>query len=173
MTTSADSIEQSSPIKKRSESLDSIEMQIGEASGKKVVTKTTTITGPGGQQQQTVTTVTRYDMPHQKDISSDSLNARTEPELLLTSTESLSSSTATTNATYRNEMAMSGSTTSCDSNTMVDATSPFPTDFYSPTSSSHTQHSSITTTVTTYSSDLLSDEDLAQFMSSTSALKKN
>lgn len=182
-----DSIEQSSPIKRRSESIDSIELQMvsqsdlmGEmtssGSGKKVTTKTSVVTGPGGSQTVTTVTsaITRYDMPPQRDISSDSLN-RTEPELLLTSTESLSSSTAT-NATYRNEMAMSGSTTSCDSNTMIElenATSPFPTDFYSPTSSSsHHIQQFMTTTVTSYSSDLLSDEDLAQFMSTSSSTKK-
>lgn len=177
-----DSIEQTSSIKRRSESIDSIEMEIaaqsdlmGEMSGgKKVITKT--IIGPGGQQTITTvtSTVTRYDMPQTRDISSDSLNTRTEPDLLLTSTESLSSST-TTNATYRNEMAMSGSTTSCDSNTMVElenATSPFPTDFYSPTSSSSHHIQQSTTTVTTYSSDLLSDEDLAKFMSTSTSVKK-
>lgn len=180
-----DSIEHSSPLKRRTDSIDSIEMLIASQSkgddlmnfemsgsgGKKVVTKTTTTIGPSGQQQTITSTVTtRYDMPHQRDISSDSLNARTEPELLLTSSESLSSST-TTNATYRNEMDMSGSTTSCGSNTMIElesAISPFPTDFYSPTSSSAQQfQQTTTTTTTTYSSELLlDDDDFAQFASS-------
>lgn len=190
-----DSIEQCSPIKRRSDSIDSIEMLIASQSSKnddlmnfemsggatkKFVTKTSTV-NPSGQQNITTTitsTVTRSEMPQQRDISSDSLNARTEPELLLTSTESLSSSTATTNATYRNEMDMSGSTTSWGSNTMIElesATSPFPTDFYSPTSSSsHQQFQQTTTTTTTsYSSDLLSDDEIAQFASSSSFTKKS
>lgn len=59
-----------------------------------------------------------------KDISSDSLNIHQEPELLITSTESLDH-TSSTYATYQNEtdsqMTMSGSMTSCDSNTLVDS----------------------------------------------------
>lgn len=58
-----------------------------------------------------------------KDISTDSLNIQhSEPELLLTSTESLDH-TSSTNATYQNadsQMTLSGSMTSCDSNTLVD-----------------------------------------------------
>lgn len=60
-----------------------------------------------------------------KDISSDSLNIhQSEPELLITSTESLDQ-TSSTFATYQNQsdsqMTMSGSMTSCDSNTLVDS----------------------------------------------------
>lgn len=58
-----------------------------------------------------------------KDISSDSLNLNQEPELLITSTESLDH-TSSTFATYQSQtdsqMTMSGSMTSCDSNTLVD-----------------------------------------------------
>lgn len=58
-----------------------------------------------------------------KDISSDSLNIP-EPELLITSTESLDN-TSSTFATYQSQsdsqMTMSGSMTSCDSNTLVDS----------------------------------------------------
>lgn len=185
-----DSIEQSSPIKRRSDSIDSIELQfaasqsskmerdsIDEAmniemssgsgsSSKKVITKTTTTgSGTGGQTVTTiVSTVTQqYDMPQHKDISCDSLNAR-DPELLLTSTESLTSSTAT-NATYTNEAdsQMSGSITSCGSNTMIE----MDPNFYSPSSSSHQIHQqqqqqvTTTTTTTSYSyqhSDLLDDD---------------
>lgn len=68
-----------------------------------------------------------------KDISNDSLNIQhSEPELLLTSTESLEH-TSSTNATYQNEidsqMTLSGSMTSCDSNTLVDV---LHSDFYEP-----------------------------------------
>lgn len=58
-----------------------------------------------------------------KDISSDSLNInQSEPELLLTSTESLDLNTSSTNATCQTQTnsQMSGSVTSCDSNTLVD-----------------------------------------------------
>lgn len=58
-----------------------------------------------------------------KDISSDSLNLNQDPELLITSTESLDH-TSSTFATYQSQsdsqMTMSGSMTSCDSNTLVD-----------------------------------------------------
>lgn len=182
----ADSIENSSPIKRRSDSIDSIEAQfqatqgalmerdsidgtinyeISSASGsssKRIITQTTTKTSSTSQpgQSSTVTTTTvRYDMPP-KDISSDSL---TQPELLLTSTDSLSSSTAT-NATYQNatDSQMSGSMTSCDSNTMVDMLG----DFYSPSSSSHQIHQTTTTSTTTSyaykeNENLLDDEDFA------------
>lgn len=59
-----------------------------------------------------------------KDMSSDSLNLNQEPELLITSTESLDH-TSSTFATYQSQsdsqMTMSGSMTSCDSNTLVDS----------------------------------------------------
>lgn len=180
-----DSIEQSSPIKKRSDSMDSIEMQIaasqssklerdsiddtmnievssGSGSSSKKVTTTKTVIGQGGQSVTTTvtSTVVRYDMPHQKDISSDSLNAPTEPDILLTSTESLETSSTATNATYQNETdsQMSGSITSCGSTTMIEMDPT--TAFFSPSSSAH-QITSTTTTTTTYSyqdSDLLDDD---------------
>lgn len=73
-----------------------------------------------------------------KDISSDSLNInQSEPELLLTSTESLDRTTSSTNATYQNEtdsqMTMSGSMTSCDSNTLVDTLDTIHSDLYQAT----------------------------------------
>lgn len=73
-----------------------------------------------------------------KDISSDSLNInQSEPELLLTSTESLDRTTSSTNATYQNEtdsqMTMSGSMTSCDSNTLVDTLDTTHSDLYQAT----------------------------------------
>jgi hypothetical protein len=151
---------------------DTINFEISSKIGQKVVTQTVTKTSvtsqPAGSSGQTTTvmsTVTHYEMPP-KDISSDSLN-RTEPELLLTSTESLeTSSTATnTNATYRNanDSQMSGSMTSCDSNTMMDTLDNTFADFYSPSSSSHQIHQT-TTTTTTYSyqeNENLLDEDFS------------
>lgn len=181
MTTSLDSIEASkgtggksgkssevdsietSPRKRRSDSIDSIELQYAMSQASKMqrdslddminfeegsssnMTSSTSTTKQGSAQysRTTTTTVTSggvssshttyYEMP--KDISSDSLN-RTEPELLLTSTESLETSSTATNATYQNRTGsqMSGSITSCGSNTMIDTLdSNFP-DFYSPTS---------------------------------------
>uniref|UniRef100_A0A1B0D7T7 Uncharacterized protein n=1 Tax=Phlebotomus papatasi TaxID=29031 RepID=A0A1B0D7T7_PHLPP len=69
-----------------------------------------------------------------KDISSDSLNP-VEGDLLLTSSESLdqyTSSTAT-NATYQTDRdsQMSGSMTSCDSNTMIDTLDSNVAEYYS------------------------------------------
>lgn len=165
-----DSIEQNSPIKRRSDSIDSIEMQFAMSQnarmerdslddtinyeissaidGRQIMTQnvqrttTTTVTSSSGSgpSMSSSTTVIQYDMPT-RDISSDSLN-RTEPELLLTSTESLTSSTAT-NATYQNrttDSQMSGSITSCGSNTMVDTLDSNYADFYSPSSSSYQIH---------------------------------
>lgn len=89
-------------------------------------------TGNQSIQTRTVTT-TNYDKSMTKDISSDSLNInQSEPELLLTSTESLDSST-TTNATYQNagsDSQMSGSLTSCGSNTLIDTMDPNYSDLY-------------------------------------------
>lgn len=184
-----DSIEHS-PIKRtRSDSIDSIELQfaasqaskmerdsidgtinyeISSASGsssKKIITQTTTkmITSQESETGGSLTTVVHYDMPS-KDISNDSLNK----ELLLTSTESLETSSTATNATYRNSDSrlsqMTGSMTSCDSHTMIDTLdSTFP-EFYSPSSSSHQIHQT-TTSTTTYSykenENLLDDDDVA------------
>ena len=178
-----DSIEQNSPIKRRSDSIDSIEMQFAMSQnarierdslddtinyeissaieGRKIMTQnvqrttTTTVTSSGSGPTISSSTVIQYDMPT-RDISSDSLN-RTEPELLLTSTESLTSSTAT-NATYQNrttDSQMSGSITSCGSNTMIDTLDSNYTDFYSPSSSSYQIHQQqqpyqSTTTTTSY-----------------------
>ncbi|KAL7038710.1 hypothetical protein ACKWTF_009667 [Chironomus riparius] len=177
-----DSIEQTSPIKRRSDSIDSIEMLIaanssgkmdrdsfddvlnfesnsGSSSSKKTTTKTITSTGVDGQSVTTTVTSTtvRYDMPQHKDISNDSLNARTEPDMLLTSTESLTSSTAT-NATYQNETdsQMSGSITSCGSTTMIEMDPT--TSFFSPSSSTHHITSTTTTTYSYHDSDLPDDD---------------
>ena len=178
-----DSIENSSPIKKRSDSIDSIELQfaasqsakmerdsiddtisneISAFSGKQVTTVTKTVSSSGSGGQVSTSTVTRYDMPP-KDISCDSLN-RADFDLLLTSTESLETSSTSTNATYRNANSsqMSGSMTSCDSNTMIDILDNTFPDFYSPSSSSHQIHQTSTTT-TTYSyqenENLLDDDN--------------
>lgn len=182
-----DSIEQNSPVKRRSDSIDSIELQFAasqaskmerdsiddtinyeiSSSGKKVITQTITKTsatsqsaGPSGQTTTVTSTVVRYDMPP-KDISSDSLN-RTDNDLLLTSTESLGTSSTSTNATYRNanDSQMSGSMTSCDSNTMIELDNTFP-DFYSPSSSSHQIHQTSTTTTYTFqeNENLLDEEN--------------
>lgn len=74
-----------------------------------------------------------------KDMSSDSLNVnQSEPELLLTSTESLDrSSSVATNATYHNEneSQMSGSMTSCGSNTLIDTMDSQCSDLYQVSSS--------------------------------------
>lgn len=176
-----DSIENSSPIKKRSDSIDSIELQFAASQSAKMErdsiddTINNEIFALGGKQVTTVTktvssggsgvstsTVTRYDMPP-KDISCDSLN-RADFDLLLTSTESLETSSTSTNATYRNANSsqMSGSMTSCDSNTMIDILDNTFPDFYSPSSSSHQIHQTSTTT-TTYSyqenENLLDDDN--------------
>lgn len=179
-----DSIEQSSPIKKRSDSIDSIELQIAESSStridrdsfddtmnidlasgfgsscKKVTTKTVSSSGTDGQTVTTtvVSTTVHYDMPHHKDISSDSLNVRTEPDMLLTSTESLETSSTATNATYQNETdsQMSGSITSCGSTTMIEMDPT--TSFFSPSSSTHHITSTTTTTYSYHESDLPDDD---------------
>lgn len=175
-----DSIEQSSPIKRRSDSIDSIEMQIAAIqklerdniddmfnvdASRKVVTKTSTSMQQDSGQSVTTTvtssTTVRYDMPQQRDISSDSLNVRTEPDMLLTSTESLETSSTGTNATYQNQTdsQMSGSITSCGSNTMIEM-DPV-TSFYSPSSSSHQITSMATTTRTNYQESNILDDDFA------------
>lgn len=119
MTTSIDSIEgarsagkssdvdsidtQNSPTKRRSDSSDSIEMMIAAQEGKKVITKTTTIIGPDGQQKiiTSTTTVTHSEMP-QRDISSDSLEARVGGEFSNTSVTYSSTATSTeTNKTSK------------------------------------------------------------------------
>jgi len=181
-----DSIEQTSPIKKRSDSIDSIEMQIAEwqstkierdsfdetmnmelgtgigSSCKKVTTKTQITAEMDGQTVTTTVTSTtvRYDMPQHKDISSDSLNVRTEPDMLLTSTESLETSSTATNATYQNETdsQMSGSITSCGSTTMIEMDPT--TSYFSPSSSTHhfTSTSTTTTTHSYHESDLHDDD---------------
>lgn len=158
---------------------DTINVEISTTSGsssnkqeiqKQTVTKTSssTVTGLGGSTVITTTTITsgifKQEMPS-KDISCESLN-RTEP--LLTSTESLETSSTATNATYQNETdsQMSGSITSCGSNTLIDTLdSTFP-DFYSPTSSQiqqqfHTSSSTTTTTVYDYEHDMFDDENFS------------
>lgn len=193
-----DSIEHS-PVKRRSDSIDSIELQFAtsqaskmerdsiddtiniesSSSGKKVITQTTTktitsqSTGLGGQTSTVTSTVVRYDMPP-KDISSDSLN-RAELDLLLTSTESLETSSTNTNATYRNadSSIMSGSITSCDSTTILDTLdSTFP-DFYSPSSSSHQIYQTTTTTYSIKENENLLDEDDFTAAAASNATKKS
>ncbi|XP_059611842.1 microtubule-associated protein futsch-like, partial [Phlebotomus argentipes] len=148
----ADSIEQVVPSAVKSDSTDSIEQQqagsnrfsqqydedsIEEETN---VTQTTVMSSSGQHQViTTTTTVTRTGGPQSfgaipKDISSDSLNPL-EGDLLLTSSESLdqyTSSTAT-NATYQTDRdsQMSGSMTSCDSNTMIDTLDSNVAEYYS------------------------------------------
>lgn len=125
----------------RRDSIDSIEMQLAlmaqagnyerdSIDGNTRIDVETSVTTSGNQtiQTRTITTTTSsstYGPGMSKDISSDSLNVnQSEPELLLTSTESLDqSSSVATNATYTNEMnsQMSGSITSCGSNTLIDS----------------------------------------------------
>lgn len=92
------------------------------------LTSSVTMSGSHTLESRTITTSmassSGYGGGISKDISSDSLNlAHSEPELLITSTESLDH-TSSTFATYYNEtdsqMTMSGSMTSCDSNTLID-----------------------------------------------------
>lgn len=125
----------------RRDSIDSIEMQLAlmaqagnyerdSIDGNTRIDVETTVATSGNQtiQTRTITTTTMsstYGPGISKDISSDSLNVnQSEPELLLTSTESLDqSSSVATNATYTNQMnsQMSGSITSCGSNTLIDS----------------------------------------------------
>lgn len=149
----ADSIEQfgSGRMDSKRDSIDSIEMQYALMDQ---ATKTqrdsidgnapTTIVTYARSIMTTTTTTTSaasssgYGGGISKDISSDSLNInQSEPELLLTSTESLDHTTSSTNATYQNEtdsqMTMSGSMTSCDSNTLVDTLDTVHTDLYQAT----------------------------------------
>lgn len=126
----------------RRDSIDSIEMQLAlmaqagnyerdSIDGNTRIDVETTVSTSGNQtvQTRTITTTTMssstYDPGMSKDISSDSLNVnQSEPELLLTSTESLDqTSSVATNATYTNEMnsQMSGSITSCGSTTLIDS----------------------------------------------------
>ena len=132
----SDSIEQMAQEPKRSDSTDSIEQQLammsqgsrmqrdsledtaafdldsissGSLMQQNLLQKTTTV----------VKTVTQQYEMH-KDISNDSLNNQ---DLLITSTDSIETSSTATNATYQNRSAdsqMSGSITSCDSTTMID-----------------------------------------------------
>lgn len=104
-----------------SQSIDSIEFNARPAEGDTLQTVVRTVTTTTVSSGPTV-------MMH-KEISSDSLNSNaninlTEQELhYLTSSESMDSSSTATNATYRNasgDSQMSGSITSCDSNTMID-----------------------------------------------------
>lgn len=144
----ADSIELGgSQRDSKRDSIDSIEMQESlitsqrsimqrdSIDGGKTIVEVTTTSVSGDNQTietRTITATTTtsassgYGGGISKDISSDSLNIQhSEPELLLTSTESLDHMTSSTNATYHNandsQMTMSGSMTSCDSNTLVDS----------------------------------------------------
>jgi hypothetical protein len=189
-----DSIDPNSPARKRSDSIDSIELQLAYSSKmdrdsiddtinleissasfssgskqqqhqqQKTITKT--LVGPGGTTITTTTTIYKQEMPS-KDISCESLN-RTEPELLLTSTESLETSSTATNATYQNETdsQMSGSITSCGSNTLIDTLDSNYPDFYSPTSPQthqqfHTSSSTTTTTTTYHEHEMFDDENFS------------
>ncbi|XP_055678159.1 uncharacterized protein LOC129786927 [Lutzomyia longipalpis] len=146
----ADSIEQQVvPTAVKSDSADSIEQQAGsnrfsqqyeeDSIEEETHVTQTTVMSSSGQHQTTTTSVTRTGGPQSfgaipKDISNDSLNPL-EGDLLLTSSESLdqyTSSTAT-NATYQTDRdsQMSGSMTSCDSNTMIDTLDSNVAEYYS------------------------------------------
>lgn len=144
--------------RERRDSIDSIEMQYAlmaqataqnqsydrdSIDGNTRIDAKTTVTQSGSDtlQTRTITTTTTSSSGGatyssegymSKDISSDSLNVnQSEPELLLTSTESLDRSSAT-NATYHNasDSQMSGSLTSCGSNTLIDQLDSQYTDLY-------------------------------------------
>lgn len=129
-----DSIEQMGRGGEKRDSIDSIDLQYAamtQSMQNTFVDLTSSVTTSGSQltESKTIATVSGasssgYGGGISKDISSDSLNInQSEPELLITSTESLDH-TSSTFATYQNEsdsqMTMSGSMTSCDSNTLVD-----------------------------------------------------
>lgn len=149
----------------RRDSIDSIEMQFAHMSqatapsqsydrdsidGNTRIDVQTSVTHSGSETVQTrITTTTTssggatYSSEGymSKDISSDSLNVnQSEPDLLLTSTESLDRSSAT-NATYHNasDSQMSGSLTSCGSNTLIDQLDSQYTDLYAYQGSSFDQ----------------------------------
>lgn len=147
MTTSADSIENShgsgaekrgkesdtdslnSPVKRiRSDSVDSIEVEQSKGGIVQVSSETRQIIRTEGGEQRIVTHTTEV-KTFTSSASNDSLQPlelTEEPELLLTSTESLETNSTATNATYRNnDSQMSGSMTSCDSNTMIDTLDTF------------------------------------------------
>lgn len=136
----SDSIEQMVRGEKR-DSIDSIDAQYvtmnqsvhtkyDSFDANTLIDLTSSVTTSGSQvlESRTITTSVAsssgYGGGISKDISSDSLNiGQSEPELLITSTDSLDH-TSSTFATYYNEtdsqMTMSGSMTSCDSNTLID-----------------------------------------------------
>lgn len=147
MTTSADSIENShgsgaekrgkesdtdslnSPVKRiRSDSVDSIEVEQSKGGIVQFSSETRQIIRTEGGEQRIVTHTTEV-KTFTSSVSNDSLQPielTEEPELLLTSTESLETNSTATNATYRNnDSQMSGSMTSCDSNTMIDTLDTF------------------------------------------------
>lgn len=134
-TSRSDSIEQSLNDVKKSESIDSIELQqaiarhqsridrdsledVGayeiHSGSRQIVTHTSTRTS----------TTAPYTSEMQKEFSSDSIasHGSGHHEQLLTSTESIETSSTATNATFTNDAnsQMSGSVTSCDSTTLID-----------------------------------------------------
>uniref|UniRef100_A0A336M8Q0 CSON013775 protein n=1 Tax=Culicoides sonorensis TaxID=179676 RepID=A0A336M8Q0_CULSO len=140
-TSRSDSIEQALNDVKKSESIDSIELQqaiarqridrdsLEEPHGYELHTTTTTTSGGRQIITHTLTETTShvfttpYEM--QKEFSSDSINSATSTqEPLLTSTESIETGSTATNATFTNDgnSQMSGSMTSCDSTTLIDNT---------------------------------------------------
>lgn len=144
-TSRSDSIEQALNDVRKSESIDSIELQqaiarqridrdsLEEQHGYEMHTTTTTTSGG---RQITTHTLTEMTTTHatgfpssemQKEFSSDSINSATSTtthEPLLTSTESIETGSTATNATFTNDgnSQMSGSMTSCDSTTLIDNT---------------------------------------------------
>lgn len=124
-TSRSDSIEQGLNDVKKSESVDSIELQQAIARHQARIDRDSLEEAAIFEQQQhstgRITRTTTETM--QKEFSSDSITSQASnmAETLQTSTESMTSSTAT-NATYTNDMnsQMSGSMTSCDSTTLID-----------------------------------------------------
>lgn len=128
-----DSIEQI-PNTGRSDSIDSIELQLAllnqqskfdnDSIEDNIITDQSDSGSKFLQTTTTTTTVTKTSM--ERDISNDSLTSggyvnQLEQDLFTTSVDSFDHTSSTaTNATYCNESQMSGSITSCDSNTMID-----------------------------------------------------
>lgn len=177
MTSSVDSIENSygctgadkrtkesdtdslnSPVKRiRSDSVDSIEMeQTSKVESSETVQIVQKLGKVEGEKTRTVTQSAAEVKTFTSSVSNDSLQP--EPELLLTSTESLTSSTST-NATYRNNDSsqMSGSMTSCDSNTMIDTLDTFYT--HSASSSNQNFQTSVSPSINNQKQEYVDDDD--------------
>jgi hypothetical protein len=165
----SDSLENNSPVKRtRSDSIDSIELQLQMSKGEglnqgKLVSFGNEITmrndDDDGRKVVVMSQTTIKGTTFTTSVSNDSLQQRSEPaDLLLTSTESLETNSTATNATYRNnDSQMSGSMTSCDSNTMIDTL-----DNFHAHTTSYSSHQIFQTTSTSYATEkenILDDDD--------------